>query len=78
MALSTRAGIPTSGRTFPRADPVERAPAIRATPQSLSVAPAGSRKDVALGGRYARNQKKQDGSEDELDASSFVTVRLLL
>ncbi|MCE9670057.1 hypothetical protein LY474_19850 [Myxococcus stipitatus] len=34
--------------------------------------------DVALGGRYARYQKKQDGSEDEIDASYFVTLRLLL
>ncbi|MBZ4417370.1 hypothetical protein [Myxococcus sp. RHSTA-1-4] len=34
--------------------------------------------DVALGARYARYQKKQDLVEDEIDASYFVTMRLLL
>ncbi len=34
--------------------------------------------DVALGARYARFQKKQDGQEDEIDASYFATLRLLL
>ncbi|WP_205519724.1 hypothetical protein [Pyxidicoccus caerfyrddinensis] len=34
--------------------------------------------DVALGARYARYQKKQDNEEDEIDASYFMTLRLLL
>lgn len=34
--------------------------------------------DVALGGRYARYQKKQDKQEDEIDNSYFMTLRLLL
>lgn len=34
--------------------------------------------DVAIGGRYARYQKKQDGVEDEIDASYFLTLRLQL
>ena len=34
--------------------------------------------DVAIGARYARFQKKQDGQEDEIDASYFATLRLLL
>ncbi len=34
--------------------------------------------DVALGGRYARYNKTQTGSEDEIDASYFVTLRMVL
>jgi hypothetical protein len=34
--------------------------------------------DVAAGARYARHQRKQDGQEDEIDASYFVTLRLVL
>jgi hypothetical protein len=34
--------------------------------------------DVALGARYARFQRKQDGQRDEIDASYFATLRLLL
>lgn len=34
--------------------------------------------DVALGARYARHQKKQSGVGDEIDASYFMTLRLLL
>ncbi|MFP2911409.1 hypothetical protein ACLESD_41570, partial [Pyxidicoccus sp. 3LFB2] len=34
--------------------------------------------DVALGARYARYQKKQDGQRDEKDNSYFATLRLLL
>ncbi|QSQ26102.1 hypothetical protein JY651_14740 [Pyxidicoccus parkwayensis] len=34
--------------------------------------------DVALGARYARYQKKQDREDDEIDASYFMTLRLLL
>jgi hypothetical protein len=34
--------------------------------------------DVALGARYARYQRKQDRLTDEIDASYFMTLRLLL
>lgn len=34
--------------------------------------------DVALGGRYARYNKTQTAIEDEIDASYFVTLRLVL
>jgi hypothetical protein len=34
--------------------------------------------DVAMGLRYARYQKKQDNLEDEIDASYFATLRLVL
>ncbi|MFP2932637.1 hypothetical protein ACLESO_47320, partial [Pyxidicoccus sp. 3LG] len=34
--------------------------------------------DVALGARYARYQKKQDRTSDEIDTSYFMTLRLLL
>ncbi|WIG97371.1 hypothetical protein [Myxococcus sp. SDU36] len=34
--------------------------------------------DVAIGARYARYQKKQDGLRDEIDASYFATLRLVL
>jgi hypothetical protein len=34
--------------------------------------------DVALGARYARYQKKQDHADDEIDASYFMTLRLVL
>ncbi len=34
--------------------------------------------EVALGARYAHYQKKQTGIEDEIDASYFLTLRLVL
>jgi hypothetical protein len=34
--------------------------------------------EVALGGRFARYQKKQTGIEDEIDASYFLTLRMVL
>lgn len=34
--------------------------------------------EVALGARYARYQKKQTGIDDEIDASYFLTLRMVL